>query len=91
MTDGGVVNLESGIPYESIRELMEPGHQVQSSQWRVMGDTRPSCGMRKMECILELQSPGRMDRLQGIRTWILEGPEPGNHQQGNDQCQDVEW
>jgi gamma-glutamyltranspeptidase/glutathione hydrolase len=31
MTDGGVVNLESGIPYESIRELMDLGHQVQSS------------------------------------------------------------
>ena len=28
MTDGGVVNLESGIPYESIRGLMERGHNV---------------------------------------------------------------
>jgi len=31
MTDGGVVNLESGIPYESIRELMKRGHQIKSS------------------------------------------------------------
>jgi len=31
MTDGGVVNLESGIPYESIRELMKRGHRVQNS------------------------------------------------------------
>ena len=31
MTDGGVVNLESGIPYESIRGLMERGHHVQFS------------------------------------------------------------
>jgi gamma-glutamyltranspeptidase/glutathione hydrolase len=31
MTDGGVVNLESGIPYESIRGLMQRGHHVQSS------------------------------------------------------------
>ena len=31
MTDGGVVNLESGIPYESIRGLLRRGHQVQSS------------------------------------------------------------
>jgi gamma-glutamyltranspeptidase/glutathione hydrolase len=31
MTDGGVVNLESGIPYESVRELMKRGHHVQSS------------------------------------------------------------
>ncbi len=31
MTNGGVVNLESGIPYESIRELMQRGHHVQSS------------------------------------------------------------
>lgn len=31
MTDGGVVNLESGIPYESIRELMKRGHRIQSS------------------------------------------------------------
>jgi gamma-glutamyltranspeptidase/glutathione hydrolase len=31
MTDGGVVNLESGIPYESIRELMKRGHHIQSS------------------------------------------------------------
>jgi gamma-glutamyltranspeptidase/glutathione hydrolase len=29
MTDGGVVYLESGIPYESIRELEERGHKVQ--------------------------------------------------------------
>ncbi len=29
MTDGGVVNLESGIPYKSIRELVRRGHQVQ--------------------------------------------------------------
>jgi len=31
MTDGGVVNLESGIPYESIRELMKRGHHIKSS------------------------------------------------------------
>jgi len=28
MTDGGVVNLESGIPYENIRELARRGHHV---------------------------------------------------------------
>jgi gamma-glutamyltranspeptidase/glutathione hydrolase len=28
MTDGGVVNLESGIPYETIRELVRRGHHV---------------------------------------------------------------
>lgn len=31
MTDGGVVNLESGFPYESIRELVRRGHNVQYS------------------------------------------------------------
>jgi len=31
MADGGVVNLESGIPYESIRELMKRGHHLQNS------------------------------------------------------------
>ena len=31
MTDGGVVNQESGIPYESIRELMKRGHHIKSS------------------------------------------------------------
>lgn len=31
MTDGGLVNLESGIPYESIRGLMKRGHHIQSS------------------------------------------------------------
>ena len=31
MTDGGVVNLESGIPYKSVRGLMNRGHQVQST------------------------------------------------------------
>lgn len=31
MTDGGVVNLESGIPYESVRELMRRGHHIKSS------------------------------------------------------------
>ncbi len=29
MTDGGILNLESGWPYESIRELMEKGHTIQ--------------------------------------------------------------
>ncbi len=29
MTDGGTLNLESGWPYESIRELMEKGHTIQ--------------------------------------------------------------
>jgi len=29
MTDGGVVYLESGIPYETIRQLLGKGHQVQ--------------------------------------------------------------
>jgi gamma-glutamyltranspeptidase/glutathione hydrolase len=28
MTEGGVVNLESGIPYESIRALVRRGHKV---------------------------------------------------------------
>ena len=28
MTDGGTVYLESGIPYETIRELMKKGHQI---------------------------------------------------------------
>ena len=28
MTDGGDVDLESGIPYESARELMKRGHRV---------------------------------------------------------------
>jgi len=28
MTDGGVVNLESGIPYKTIRELVRRGHHV---------------------------------------------------------------
>jgi len=29
MTDGGIVYLESGIPYESIRDLVKMGHTVQ--------------------------------------------------------------
>ena len=29
MTDGGVLVLESGIPYETIRTLMEKGHRIQ--------------------------------------------------------------
>ena len=28
MSDGGWVNLESGIPYETIRELSKKGHRV---------------------------------------------------------------
>lgn len=31
MKDGGWVNLESGIPYQSIRELMQKGHRVKYS------------------------------------------------------------
>lgn len=29
MSDGGILNLESGWPYETIRELMEKGHRIQ--------------------------------------------------------------
>ncbi len=29
MTDGGILNLESGFPYETLRELMEKGHRIQ--------------------------------------------------------------
>ncbi len=29
MTDGGIVNLESGFPYETIRALLERGHTIQ--------------------------------------------------------------
>ena len=29
MTDGGIVNLESGFTYETIRELLEKGHRIQ--------------------------------------------------------------
>ncbi|MFH1755419.1 MAG: gamma-glutamyltransferase [Candidatus Latescibacterota bacterium] len=32
MTDGGWVNLESGFPYESVRQLMQMGHRVQMSE-----------------------------------------------------------
>ncbi len=28
MTDGGEVTLESGFPYETIRELMRKGHKI---------------------------------------------------------------
>ena len=31
MTNGGIVNLESGIPYKSLRELLRKGHQIQTS------------------------------------------------------------
>jgi len=31
MTDGGVLNLESGFRYETIRELMKKGHRIQWS------------------------------------------------------------
>jgi gamma-glutamyltranspeptidase/glutathione hydrolase len=29
MTDGGIVNLETGIEYEVIRDLMNRGHKIQ--------------------------------------------------------------
>jgi gamma-glutamyltranspeptidase/glutathione hydrolase len=29
MTDGGILNLETGFPYETIRELMRKGHKIQ--------------------------------------------------------------
>ncbi|MBT8055547.1 MAG: gamma-glutamyltransferase, partial [Gammaproteobacteria bacterium] len=32
MTDGGIVNLETGFDYETIRELMGRGHRVQFSR-----------------------------------------------------------
>lgn len=32
MTDGGWVNLETGFPYETVRELMRMGHRVRMSE-----------------------------------------------------------
>lgn len=32
MTDGGIVNLESGFSYETIRELMSKGHEIRFSK-----------------------------------------------------------
>jgi len=29
MSDGGVVQLESGFPYETVRALMDKGHHVE--------------------------------------------------------------
>lgn len=31
MSDGGVLNLESGFPYETVRELMKKGHRIESA------------------------------------------------------------
>ncbi len=31
MTDGGIVHLESGFPYESVRELLTRGHEVRQA------------------------------------------------------------
>jgi gamma-glutamyltranspeptidase/glutathione hydrolase len=32
MTDGGIVNLESGFSYETIRYLMSKGHEIKFSK-----------------------------------------------------------
>ena len=32
MTDGGILNLESGFPYSTIRDLMNKGHKIQYSR-----------------------------------------------------------
>jgi len=32
MSDGGIVYLESGIPYENIRELIRRGHRIQHTE-----------------------------------------------------------
>ena len=29
MTNGGILNLETGFPYATIRELMRKGHKIQ--------------------------------------------------------------
>ena len=31
MSDGGVLNLESGFPYETVRELMKKGHRIEGA------------------------------------------------------------
>jgi gamma-glutamyltranspeptidase/glutathione hydrolase len=33
MTDGGLVTLESGYPYETVRDLMKMGHRVAFDVW----------------------------------------------------------
>ncbi len=40
MNDGGIINLESGISYKSLRELSQKGHKIQTSSrwlWRIPG------------------------------------------------------
>ena len=66
MTDGGIVYLESGIPYESIRELVRLGHRIQYYSRRIMVDIRPLCGMKKMGSILGHQNREKMGRQRGI-------------------------
>ena len=33
MTDGGILNLETGFSYETIRSLMRMGHKIQFAKW----------------------------------------------------------
>ena len=66
MTDGGVVNLEEGFPYETIRELMLMGHQI-SARWASTAGTRPSAMTPNRMCITVHPNRARTVRLPAIR------------------------
>jgi gamma-glutamyltranspeptidase/glutathione hydrolase len=45
MSDGGYVEVETGLPYDSVRELMNRGHHVRFDLGGMAG-TRRSCATR---------------------------------------------
>ena len=65
MSDGGVVDLESGFPYETVRALMRKGHSVRFADGpvrRLPGDhvatRRPACTSAPRESRKDGQAAG---------------------------------
>ncbi len=66
VSNPGMIQLESGFSYETIRSLMLMGHQV-NMDMEFMEDTRPLWLMAKY--IMALQIPVKMGRRRGIESW----------------------
>jgi len=65
MTDGGIVQLESGFPYETVRQLIRMGIGW-ATVWVDMAATRPFSSMKRTGLITGPRNPGKTDKLPAI-------------------------
>ena len=64
--DTGLIRIESGIPYATVRGLIDKGHHVGYARG-VFGGYQQSCGMKKTKSITEPQKAEKTARQQAFK------------------------